>query len=77
MTKEILTRNTDGFVNFRGFMVGNPFVDPFTNEVTQFQSYYAHGLLAKPLYDKWDKLCSDQNLYDEQVRKIPVSSELT
>ena len=68
MTKEILTRNTDDFINFRGFMVGNPYVDPYTNTMTQIQAYYAHGLLAKPLYDKWLKSCSDPDVYDKKVR---------
>jgi len=67
VTKEILTRNTNGLINFRGFMVGNPYVDPFTNTLTQFRAFYFHGLVAKPLYDAWIKSCSDRNGYHPVV----------
>jgi hypothetical protein len=59
LTLEILKKNTDDFINFKGFLVGNPYVDPFSNAVTQFQSYYSHGLLAKPLWDKFLEKCND------------------
>lgn len=58
VTMEILNRNTDGFINFKGFMVGNPYVDPFTNTLAQFSTFYTHGLLTKPLYDKFLQKCS-------------------
>lgn len=51
-------------INFRGFLVGNPYVDPYSNMVTQFESYYSHGLVAKPLFDKWSQECKDPNRYD-------------
>jgi Serine carboxypeptidase len=50
----------DHAINFRGFLVGNPYVDPFTNLVTQIESYYSHGLLAKPLYDRWSHQCKNR-----------------
>lgn len=68
MTLEILKRNTDGLINFRGFMVGNPFVDPHTNTLTQFRAYYYHGLVAKPLYDEYNKRCSDPSNFSPVVR---------
>jgi len=64
---EILNRNVDGAINFRGFLVGNPYVDPFSNDVTMIQTYYMHGLFAKPLYDHWYSLCSDKSVYDAEV----------
>jgi hypothetical protein len=71
VTMEILKGNTNGFINFRGFLVGNPYVDPFTNTITQFASFYAHGLLAKPLYDEFVKSCSTpraiQTTVSEQI----------
>lgn len=70
MAKEILTRNNDGAIRFRGFLVGNPYVDPFTNTVAQFQAFYMHGLLAKPLYDEWVKACADPNHYHAVVREL-------
>ena len=35
VTMEIINQNTDGLINFQGMMVGNPYVDPFSNTVTQ------------------------------------------
>ena len=60
---EILGRDSEKTINFRGFMVGNPFVDPYSNTMTQFRSYYSHGLLAKPLFDKWEKQCTSRETY--------------
>jgi hypothetical protein len=60
VTKEILLRNQDGAINFNGMMVGNPYVDPFTNDLTQFQTWYDHGLLPWPLYKKYVKYCHNR-----------------
>mmetsp|Transcript_7110 Transcript_7110/g.13450 ORF Transcript_7110/g.13450 Transcript_7110/m.13450 type:complete len:581 (-) Transcript_7110:4875-6617(-) len=49
--------------NFRGFLVGNPFVDPFSNYVTMIQTYYMHGLVALPLYREWEQHCTDKSNY--------------
>jgi carboxypeptidase C (cathepsin A) len=59
LTLEILKKNTNNFINFKGFLVGNPYVDPFSNAITQFASYYSHGLLAKPLWDHFLENCND------------------
>lgn len=63
---EILKKNTDGFINFQGMMVGNPFVDPFSNELTQVRAFYAHGLLPRPLYFQWENQCTDPSTYTSQ-----------
>lgn len=63
MTLEILRRDIDHFVNFKGFLLGNPYVDPLSNMVTQFEAYYSHGLIAKPLFDDWSKKCKDSNYW--------------
>jgi hypothetical protein len=52
LTLEILKKNTDDFINFQGFLVGNPYGDPFRTPL-QFESYYSQSLLAKPLWDKF------------------------
>lgn len=65
MTKEILDRN-DGSINFCGFLVGNPYVDPFSNDVTMIQTYYMHGLIALPLFKLWEVQCTDSKNYDEK-----------
>lgn len=51
-------KNKANRINFRGFLVGNPYVDPFTNTMAQFATFYSHGLLTKPLYDKFVAKCS-------------------
>ena len=63
MTQEIIKRNVDGKINFKGMMVGNPYVDPYTNTITMFQAWYNHGLLPWPLYDKFVRHCSDRKGY--------------
>jgi Serine carboxypeptidase len=51
-------------INFKGFMVGNPYVDPYTNTITQIRAYYNHGLIAKPLFDKWIVNCENPITWD-------------
>jgi hypothetical protein len=68
LAKKILDENvengsTDSRINFRGFMVGNPFVDPFSNYVTMIQMYYMHGLVAWPLYHEWEIYCTHKTNY--------------
>mmetsp|Transcript_14336 Transcript_14336/g.16264 ORF Transcript_14336/g.16264 Transcript_14336/m.16264 type:complete len:570 (+) Transcript_14336:228-1937(+) len=65
LAKTILDhQNEENSINFRGFLVGNPYVDPFSNDVTMFQTYYMHGLIALPLFMKWEEYCTDPNNYD-------------
>ncbi len=64
VAKTILSNNTDNAINFRGLLVGNPYVDPFSNDVTMMQTYYMHGLIALPLYMLWEESCLDPNKYD-------------
>lgn len=70
MTKTILDQNDKGekpvIDNFRGFLVGNPYVDPFSNDQTMIQTYYMHGLIALPIYSLWEKHCLDRNNYNER-----------
>jgi hypothetical protein len=63
---EILEKNTDGFINFQGMMVGNPYVDPFSNTITQIQAFYAHGLINRPLFDQWSTKCKQRATYDSE-----------
>ena len=49
----------DKKINFKGMIVGNPYVDPYTNAVTQFQTLYMHGIIPKyPSYQPWINHCS-------------------
>jgi carboxypeptidase C (cathepsin A) len=59
LAKEIVDNNADGSLNFKGFAVGNPYTDAYSNTVAQFEAYYSHGLLPQPLYTKWATLCSE------------------
>lgn len=66
LAREILDRNLDGAINFRGFLIGNPYVDPFSNDATMIQTAYMHGLIANPLFLRWQKQCTDPNDYDDE-----------
>eukprot|EP00558_Chaetoceros_sp_UNC1202_P000926 CAMPEP_0197259574 /NCGR_PEP_ID=MMETSP1429-20130617/83580_1 /TAXON_ID=49237 /ORGANISM="Chaetoceros sp., Strain UNC1202" /LENGTH=562 /DNA_ID=CAMNT_0042723783 /DNA_START=36 /DNA_END=1724 /DNA_ORIENTATION=+ len=59
---EILDHN-DGSINFRGFAVGNPYVDPYSKDITQMQAYYSHGLFPQPEFTKWEKNCMGPDAY--------------
>lgn len=72
VTMEILEKNADKSINFQGMMCGNPFVDPFSNTITQVRAFYAHGLLNRPLYLKWEQHCTDPGTYDAMVSQSCV-----
>lgn len=63
---QLLRMDLQHRINFKGFMVGNPYVDPYTNMMTQFEAYYSHGLLAKPLFDQWSDACRDPDTYQSK-----------
>eukprot|EP00475_Leptophrys_vorax_P016031 TRINITY_DN22413_c0_g1_i1.p1 TRINITY_DN22413_c0_g1~~TRINITY_DN22413_c0_g1_i1.p1 ORF type:complete len:597 (+),score=152.26 TRINITY_DN22413_c0_g1_i1:89-1879(+) len=65
---EILQRNSEGVspslsstndmaINFRGFLVGNPYVDEMTNDIAMFKKMYTDGLLSYNLYKPWEEIC--------------------
>lgn len=62
---EILDRNVNNEIPFAGFLVGNPYVDPFSNDITMMTTYYMHGLFPLPTYLLWQESCTDPNDYDE------------
>ena len=64
VTREILNRNSDGLINFKGMLVGNPWVDPGSTMMTRFSALYSHGLVAKPWYDKFKNVCTVDDAYD-------------
>jgi len=75
LTRKILNLNVDGFINFKGMLVGNPWVDPGSNMLTRFSALYSHGLVAKPVYDTFLKVCTGADAYDpsyecEQVMEM-------
>lgn len=66
LAKKIIERmGTPGFhIRFKGFLVGNPWVDPFTNDVAQVRSFFQHGLISLPMMNDWLSKCSDRATYD-------------
>lgn len=62
-----MSETDNSITNFRGFLVGNPYVDPFTNLVTMIQTYYMHGLVPLPLFAEWESKCLDKHKYDNEL----------
>jgi len=54
---EIATHNDNHAINFKGFAVGNPYTDAFTNNVAQFDKFWGDQLIPKILYDPWAEKC--------------------
>jgi len=67
---EILEKDVDKEINFKGFAVGNPWVEPISDYVSMYMVYFHHGLVKKPLYDKWlEAGCNTMpDRYDNIVR---------
>jgi hypothetical protein len=58
---ELLRRNSessDNDINFRGFLLGNPYVDPHTNFIAEVEALYGHALLPLPLMQEWREACA-------------------
>ena len=62
VTLEILKQNTDGTINFKGMLVGNPYAEPFSNLITQIEAFYSHGLISGPLSRVGESLHKHANL---------------
>lgn len=58
LAEQILKKNTDNSINFKGFLVGNPYVDSYSNSVAQYRQMYYDGLIPKPLYDQYEEKCT-------------------
>jgi len=49
--------NVNPKINFKGFMVGNPFTDPVTNNYGTFTTFWGHQLVGKVVFNEWQKAC--------------------
>jgi len=58
--RSAVDNNADGAINFKGFAVGNPYTNAFTNNVAQYRAYYYNGLVPAPTYKKWNELCASR-----------------
>lgn len=61
LTFQILQENTDASINFSGFLVGNPYVDPFSNDITMYEAFYSHGLVSNLVYGPWHEQCTHKD----------------
>jgi carboxypeptidase C (cathepsin A) len=63
LTLQILRRDINKQINFRGFLVGNPYVDPEANTLARYQTFYSHGVIAKPMYDEFVQNCATRGSF--------------
>jgi len=64
LAQQITIGNKDGNnpqINFKGVFVGNPFTDPIENKVGQYDTWYGHQLISRPLWQSWYKDCHNGN----------------
>lgn len=64
LANEIMDKNVDGSIKFKGFALGNPYVDPFSNGATMYQAFYSHGLISDLVYRPWERLCTSRETFD-------------
>ena len=58
--KYIVDNNKNGAINFKGFLVGNPFTNTIENSIGSLGTYYGHQLLPQPLWLQWEQKCLGQ-----------------
>ena len=68
LAKQIVDNNDDKSINFKGFAVGNPYTNAFTNNRAQFRAYYFHGLVPAPVAMKWEAECTDSQ--EQHLRNL-------
>jgi len=64
LAQQITIGNKEGKtpqINFKGVFVGNPFTDPIENKVGQYDTWYGHSLISRPLWTAWYKDCHNGN----------------
>jgi carboxypeptidase C (cathepsin A) len=44
-------------IPFGGFMVGNPYTDPYSNRYGTYSTFYGHQLVSKQTWDAWIAAC--------------------
>jgi len=66
----ILKEDTHKEINFKGFAVGNPYVDPNPNAIAMWQMYYYRGLVEQPVYEGW----VEQGCDKPEIRKEKISA---
>jgi len=49
-------------INFGGFMVGNPYTDPTSNDYGTFSTFWGHQLVSKPMWDQWVAACPTKDV---------------
>eukprot|EP00475_Leptophrys_vorax_P033926 TRINITY_DN5413_c0_g1_i1.p2 TRINITY_DN5413_c0_g1~~TRINITY_DN5413_c0_g1_i1.p2 ORF type:complete len:481 (+),score=93.43 TRINITY_DN5413_c0_g1_i1:1740-3182(+) len=54
------TAPSDIRLNFRGFAVGNPYTDAFSNNVAMFDKFWGDQLIPKVVYDLWKVECTER-----------------
>lgn len=64
LARQIINENADKSnkqpeINFKGFMVGNPYTDPVENAKGCYDTWYGHQLVSKPTYENWYTTCRD------------------
>lgn len=64
LSLEILKHDKDHDINFAGFMLGNPYVDPYTNFIAEIEAVYGHGLLPLPVMQTWRDACSSHDTWE-------------
>ena len=57
LAEYIVDHNKDSAINFKGFLVGNPFTSQDENKIGAYGTDYGHQLLPQPLWVKWYKNC--------------------
>jgi len=57
----IVDHNANNSINFKGFLVGNPYTNPIENAKGTYDTWYGHQLLSRPLWSQWFHDCDDGN----------------
>jgi len=56
-SNDAVGEDSDDYINFVGFMVGNPYTDPVENMKGMFDTFWGHQLVPQHVYEQWEKEC--------------------
>jgi carboxypeptidase C (cathepsin A) len=58
-TAKYIVDHNDGSINFKGFLVGNPYTDPVENARGMYDTFFGHSLISLPLWNEFETTCKD------------------
>jgi hypothetical protein len=86
LARQVVTENANPDsiypkLNYKGFLVGNPFTDHYSEYPAMFYTYWGHQLISKPSWDNYQATCinvvpADRNYTACEIIEIEMGRQV-